>query len=941
MNLRRNRIIDRDLSESHWLWSNSQFQKWSTKSSGVLWIHGKPGSGKSVLARSIRQHMATNVSQTDVAGNGVAGKALIICDWFFSARDGLTSHHLMLRAILLQILSRDATLFQHVVHIYRRTKVGRKADDEWSSLDLEESLTMIAKVLHDHMTILWVIDGLDESDNEASGDAEPSRDHILSFLERLSMSLKILVLSRFDFSIEQRLTRSQKIKLEDENGPDVERAVDEGLRVLFRSLEVDTSKGAFGGRGIQDAQRDATATSSPGKAHFSHRPRAGRRGAYDARVQAKRGIMLSDFRQYLVDNASGVILWAVTVLAALKNRLARNPLYKAKDLWAELQSFPSELETLYQSIVTSLTQASNETIAMACRALIWVNVATTHRPFQLQELREAVRIPNDADETEIGEDPFDDISSVDNPPSFLRYVQTICGPFIERVRDRQSNTETEDEDPLEIQWTDQIQLLHQSAKVFLETSSAAGPFHKTFAHAERLVEEESRRYVHLALPAGSSTYTPLPVWESASHKEAADTVLEYLEEKALLSFILGVFPAAGEAIPDMYRHLFHSTLGPNVSLEVRYDVRPTSSDFGPSYLNLASGSGAEHNVIVEYFFRSACEAGWNTAIENVFHLGSLRFPDEKWLWYREEVAILHGALIAAIEHRLLPQVQKLAWYIEQRGIDLLDLPDDVRFRRGDSKEPFLVEKALSCGDWEIAITVIGYKNAEEKSDLLEIMRSRGGPTPPTPTEDADARSVRDAVETVIGFWKRPATYDRSEGEVKDTGDDKPKHGPMSEPNVEPNWGPNIGLYLGPDAAGFGANINAETDAYMASQKRMFTAEMKAQNKMQEQTTEEEFAQKMNDAAWKTKKLQEQISEEEVAQKMNDTASRTKKPSKIRRKDWLSHQDLCRQVAILHGGRNANSVRLQPVDPKVGDPGDGDEEETQSRRYYSAASDKIQ
>ena len=166
------------------------------------------------------------------------------------------------------------------------------------------------------------------------------------------------------------------------------------------------------------------------------------------------------------------------------------------------------------------------------------------------------------------------------------------------------------------------------------------------------------------LPAKPSAYAPLLVWESTLYAEAADLILEYLDDKALLSFILSLFPKAGETILDIYRHIFRSSLGPDIPLEVNYEVRPTSSDFGPEYLYKNSGSGAEHNVIVEYFSRSACQAGWNTAIENVFHLGSLRFPNDKWLWYREEVAILHGALIAAIESRLLPQVRKLACYIE-------------------------------------------------------------------------------------------------------------------------------------------------------------------------------------------------------------------------------------------------------------------------------------
>jgi hypothetical protein len=44
---------------------------------------------------------------------------------------------------------------------------------------------------------------------------------------------------------------------------------------------------------------------------------------------------------------------------------------------------------------------------------------------------------------------------------------------------------------------------------------------------------------------------------------------------------------------------------------------------------------------------------------------------------------------------------------------------------------------------------------------------------------------------------------------------------------------------------------SETQAYLVAQRKMYQAEMKAQAKMAQQTTEHEHAQKMNDAAWKT------------------------------------------------------------------------------------------
>lgn len=44
----------------------------------------------------------------------------------------------------------------------------------------------------------------------------------------------------------------------------------------------------------------------------------------------------------------------------------------------------------------------------------------------------------------------------------------------------------------------------------------------------------------------------------------------------------------------------------------------------------------------------------------------------------------------------------------------------------------------------------------------------------------------------------------------------------------------------------GGDIDSETAQYMQAQSQMFQSEMQAQNQMQQQTTEEEFAQKMND-----------------------------------------------------------------------------------------------
>ena len=219
----------------------------------------------------------------------------------------------------------------------------------------------------------------------------------------------------------------------------------------------------------------------------------------------------------------------------------------------------------------------------------------------------------------------------------------------------------------------------------------------------------------------------------------------------------------------------------------------------------------------------------------------------------------------------------MVWYIEERDLDLLDLPDEVRFGQDDTEKPFLVERALTCGDLEIALTVIGYKNARERNELSKVLRPRcevqAGLS--TSVADPDVRSVTEAVETTICFWRRPDTHDRSDAEVEGNHDFAGAYGPGGKPKFEPSWGPNIGLELGPGAVSFGANITNTKSG-------------------------EESAQ---GAAWRSG---------------SRTDEQTAKPRKSSRKDWLSHQDVGRQVAIFYGGRDAG-VPSQHVGPRGEDP----------------------
>ena len=61
---RRDQITRAETGTNEWIWSYGPYVEWATEASGILWIQGKPGSGKSVLAKSILERfMSMNDSQ--------------------------------------------------------------------------------------------------------------------------------------------------------------------------------------------------------------------------------------------------------------------------------------------------------------------------------------------------------------------------------------------------------------------------------------------------------------------------------------------------------------------------------------------------------------------------------------------------------------------------------------------------------------------------------------------------------------------------------------------------------------------------------------------------------------------------------------------------------------------------------------------------------------
>ncbi|KAH8755987.1 hypothetical protein F5883DRAFT_365440, partial [Diaporthe sp. PMI_573] len=138
-----------------WLWEHQEYGRWRNQAAGILWIEGKPGSGKSVLAKSILGQGLSKLSS--------ASKDGIICDWFYTTRGGdlLMAHRSLMRSILFQLLKQRPSLFHHFADEYRAAPPGTS---EWVQVDsMKRILTSIAT---SGQHAICVVDAMDESEDE-------------------------------------------------------------------------------------------------------------------------------------------------------------------------------------------------------------------------------------------------------------------------------------------------------------------------------------------------------------------------------------------------------------------------------------------------------------------------------------------------------------------------------------------------------------------------------------------------------------------------------------------------------------------------------------------------------------------------------------------------------------------------------------------------------
>ena len=327
MNYRQLEVQSARTDSCNWILQHPAYIEWLKDRQGLLWIKGKPGSGKSTLMKKIFQLSHDDIDHTRLA--------------FFFHRRGTSLQHNqigMFRTLLHQLLKQVPSVRTEFFSLYedkRRWGIFGK-DWDWNVMELRQifkSVLLAAAKTH-HIRVF--VDALDEAGEESARE-------VVSYLYELNDSLlepEAAVSICFSCRHYPIVTTNDgfQVCVEDENYEDIEAYV---LRELRRQLHIQAQG-------------------------------------------SKKNDDLKDLKTNVASKASGVFLWAKLVVDLVVRQYNKGkPL---KTIRQGLDKVPPLLNDIFKHIISELVDPEER--IQSLHLMQWISLA--ERPLSLTELRFAM-----------------------------------------------------------------------------------------------------------------------------------------------------------------------------------------------------------------------------------------------------------------------------------------------------------------------------------------------------------------------------------------------------------------------------------------------------------------------------------------------------------------------------------------------------------------------
>ncbi|PON21684.1 kinesin [Trichoderma gamsii] len=431
-----------------WLWEDDAYKLWSKETkSALLWIQGKPGSGKSTLCKKILKHLQTQHDLPDTYAtpnkatfHNIAPqprhRSVVLASFFYSlrgAKSEISNTH-MLQSLLHQLLGQEQRLYPAFRTRYRNLLDRSQSPISWTFKDLHSVFTSLGEFDDFPLTIYLIIDAMDESE-------QSERSDILLLLKKFCRNesacvIKCVLASRPEEDIKNSFYDIQKsqdffhLVLERKNEEDIK-----------KFIEIAMYK-------VQDA-------------YLAER----------FKLTAEFEDMATYATANLMSRARGVFMWVEIVTRELERAVRRgvSP-RKFKEI---VDKLPNELEPFYERIVQDLMarfkrqrpKEAKSRLREAQRMLTWVTFA--ERPLHIREFRDAVATPELVGESSfinLQDDRVDDIA-------VRQRMSYNCGDLLE-IGSSQDSVDFS----LAHITNDIVQLLHLTVREFLTSDPRAGKF---------------------------------------------------------------------------------------------------------------------------------------------------------------------------------------------------------------------------------------------------------------------------------------------------------------------------------------------------------------------------------------------------------------------------------------------------------------------------------